>query len=701
MKFNFKNSLLVTAVASSIIIVGCKQEAKEAATEEVTEMQKTVVEKVPGINLDLMDTSVSPNEDFFLHVNGTWLKDNEIPADRTRWGSFDELRKMTDDDMLSILKSAMNDANLDLNSDQGKAVKLYKTILDLETRNKQGIEPVKSYLAEIDAIKNIEDLQAYLIKMEAYGGAGFFGTYIGADAKDSNKNVVYLGAGGLGLPDRDYYVKDDEDSKDKREKYVAHITRMLQYLGDSEEDAAKAAKGILAFETKLAEPRMDKVERRDARKRYNPKSIAELQEMAPAVNWKAYLEGVGMKGVDTVIVSQLKYTKALQDIFAENKVDEWKSYLRWSAFNKAAGMLSEEIEKANWEFYSKTLRGAKEQRPRDERALATVNRTLGEALGKLYVSEKFPPEAKEKAQKMIANVLKAFENRIKVLPWMGEETKQKAIEKLQATTVKVGYPDEWKDYSALEIAGADDNGSYFQNMLNASKWNHQENLNKLGKPVDKSEWYMAPQVVNAYFNPSYNEIVFPAAILQPPFYNFTADEAVNYGGIGAVIGHEISHSFDDSGARFDKDGNLNNWWTDEDLKQFEALGKALADQYSGIEVLPGVNINGAFTLGENIGDLGGVNAAYDGLKLHFAENGRPENIDGFTPEQRFFMSWATVWRSKYRDEALKNQIKTDPHSPGMVRAVQPLLNVDAYYEAFNIKEGDKMYIAPEERVKIW
>ena len=678
-------------------LVACKDDAKN---------ETAIVESAPGINLELMDKSVSPNEDFFKHVNGKWLETTEIPDDRTTWGSFSELRKKTDEDALAILKSAMS-TNKDLKtievlpgSDQEKAVFLFQTIMDTVSRDKQGIEPIKPYLAKIDAIKNVNDLQAYLIEMAPKGGGGFFGFGVGADAKDSNRNVGYLGAGGVGLPDRDYYVKDDEDSKKKRELYVAHITRMLQYLGDSEDDANNEAKQILAFETRLAEPKMDKVERRDARKRYNPRSIADLEKMVPAVNWKGYFEGLGVKQLDTVIVGEVKYMDALQTILAENNVSDWKAYLRWSAFNGAAGMLSGELEKANWDFYSKDLSGAKKQRPREERALQTLNGTIGEALGKLYVDQKFPPEAKIKAEKMIANVIVAFENRINALPWMSVETKAKAVEKLKATKIKIAYPDKWKDYSKMEISSVEDGGSYLQNMLNATAYNYKENLGKLGKPVDKSEWFMAPQVVNAYFNPAYNEIVFPAAILQPPFYNYTADDAVNYGGIGAVIGHEISHSFDDSGARFDKDGNLNNWWTDEDLTQFEGLGKQLADQYSAIEVLPEVNINGAFTLGENIGDLGGVLAAYDALQLSFDGN-RPADIDSYTAEQRFFMSWATVWRTKMRDEALKTRIKTDPHSPGMNRAVQPLLNIDAFYEAFNIKEGDKMYIAPENRVRIW
>ena len=664
------------------------------------------IEKTPGINIDFMDTETTPNEDFFRYVNGKWYDNTEIPDDRTNWGSFAELRQNTDEDALGILKSAMGD-NKDLKSislisgsDQEKAVFLYETIMDTISRNDQGISPILPYLEKVEAIENISDLQSYLIEMEPLGGGGFFGFGVGSDPKDSNRNVGYLGAGGLGLPDRDYYLKDDEDSKNKRDLYIKHITRMLQYLGDDEVSANNQAKQILAFETRLAEPKMDKVERRDARKRYNPTSINDLQKMVPSINWKNYFEGIGVKQIDTVIIGELKYMRELQKILKENNVSDWKTLLRWDVFNGSAGMLSSEIEKANWDFYSKDLSGAKAQRPRDERALQTLNWTIGEALGKLYVDQKFPPEAKLKAQKMIKNVILSFENRINALPWMSEETKVKAVEKLKATKIKIAYPDKWKDYSEMKITSVKEGGSYVQNMLNATKYNYNKDLSMLNKPVDKSEWFMAPQVVNAYFNPSYNEIVFPAAILQPPFYNYTADDAVNYGGIGAVIGHEISHSFDDSGSRYDKDGNLNNWWTDEDLTQFESLGKALADQYSAIEVLPDVNINGEFTLGENIGDLGGVLAAYDALQLSF-EGDIPDNIDGYTAEQRFFISWATVWRTKMRDEALKTRIKTDPHSPGMNRAVQPLLNIDAFYEAFNIKEGDKMYIAPENRVRIW
>jgi predicted metalloendopeptidase len=393
--------------------------------------------------------------------------------------------------------------------------------------------------------------------------------------------------------------------------------------------------------------------------------------------------------------------KALQSILKENKVEEWKQYLRWSLLNDASNTLSTTIETANWDFYSKTLNGAIKQKPREERALQSVNGNIGEALGKLYVAEKFPAEAKVKAANMIQNVILAYENRINNLAWMSKETKIKAVEKLRKLTVKIGYPDQWKDYSELDIKSTIDGGSYFQNEINLAKWNNKKGIEKLGKPVDKAEWGMSPQTVNAYYNPSYNEIVFPAAILQPPFYNYQADEAVNYGGIGAVIGHEISHGFDDSGARYNADGNLVDWWTAEDLKQFSALTGALASQYSALEPLPGTHVDGNFTLGENIGDLGGINAAYDGLQLYLNENKNIPLIDGYTPDQRFFIAWATIWRSKMRDEAMKNQVKTDPHSPGMYRAYVPLQNVDAFYDAFGITKGEAMYVAPEKRVKIW
>ncbi|WP_460574381.1 M13 family metallopeptidase [Flavobacterium koreense] len=657
-------------------------------------------QKNPGINLDLMDKSVKPGDDFFRYVNGTWFDKTEIPADRTRWGSFDELRQNTDKDALAILKDAAS-KKLDPKSDQAKAVNVYKTYMDTISRNKLGIKPIKSTLAKIDAVKSIADLNKLIIEMQPQGGLGFYGIGVGPDAKNSNRNVVNIGLGSLGLPDRDYYVSEDADSKEKREKYVAHVARMLQLIGDKPEVALANAKKVLAIETAMATPRLDRVERRDRRKTYNPMSVADLQKLTPSVNWDSYIKGVGISKLDSVIVSQPKYMTALETIFKENKIDEWKAYLRWSLLNKSSDVLTTDLEKANWDFYSKALQGAKAQRPREERALQVVNGTVGEALGKLYVEQKFPAEAKEKARKMIDNIFLAFENRINNLPWMTPETRKGAINKLRKSVVKIGYPDKWKDYSKLEIKSIEEGGNYYDNMKSLSKWGFQNNIDDLQKPVDKTRWGMSPQTVNAYYNASYNEIVFPAAILQPPFYDYKADEAVNYGGIGAVIGHEISHGFDDSGSRYNADGNLVNWWTEDDLKQFTGLGGALAAQYSALEPLPGTFVDGKFTLGENIGDLGGINAAYDGLQIHLKQNGNPGLIDGYTPEQRLFISWATIWRSKMRDEAIKNQVKTDPHSPGQYRAYVPLVNVDEFYKAFDIKETDKLYVKPENRVKIW
>lgn len=663
--------------------------------------QETPVQQKEGVIISNMDLSVKPNEDFYKFVNGGWLKKTEIPADKTRWGTYDELRQKTDIDALNILKEATENPKYQSNTDQGKAVNLYKSILDTISRNKKGLSPLKPYLAKINSIKNVKDLQALLIEMEPIGGIGFMGVGISSDAKNSNRNLIYVGPGSVGLPDRDYYISDDKDSKEKREKYVLHVARMLQFLGEKPKKSQSDADKILALETAMSQPRFDRVERRDRRKSYNPMTVSDLQKLTPSIDWNSYLTNIGLKNVDSLVVTQPKYMIALEAIFKENKVEDWKAYLRWSLLNSSSGKLSKTVEVANWEFYGKTLTGAMKQRPRDERALQVINGVVGEALGKLYVEKKFPPEAKVKAEKMIKNIFLAFENRINNLPWMTPATKISAVEKLHKIKAKIGYPDKWKDYSSLTLNSPDEGGTYFENMKNISRWSFQKDIDELYKPVDKTEWRTSPQIVNAFYNPSFNEITFPAGVLQSPFYNYQADDAVNYGSIGCTIGHEVSHAFDDSGSRYDAYGNLNNWWTAEDLKQFTVLTGALANQYSAIEPLPGIHIDGKFTLGENIGDLGGVNVSYDGLQLFLKENGRPELIDGYTPEQRFYISWTTKWRSQIRDEALKKQLKTDPHSPGMYRAYVPLQNVNAFYEAFNINAGDGMYIAPEKRVKIW
>ncbi|CAM1350161.1 M13 family metallopeptidase [Tenacibaculum halocynthiae] len=688
------HKLVFTTAVASLGVVACKTEKKPE-------------EKAQGIILENMDTSVKPTDDFFRYVNGTWLDKTEIPADRTSWGGFGELRKKTDADVLAILNKAIEEGNFpkikdskgnEIDSDQEKAVNYYESIMDTVSRNKQGIAPVAPYLAKIDAIKTKKDVETYLTNMAQYGGGGFYDFGVFNDLKNSSMNAGYLSGGGLGLS-RDYYV--DEKVKDKLEKYQEFVAKMLVKFGDDEATAKKNAANIVAFEASLAEPMMTKEERRDTRKMYNPMTVAELQELAPAIDWDAHLKGIGVNNIEKIIVTDPGYFKAMNDIFTTRSVEDIKLVLRWNTINTSLNLLSTDLEIANWEFYSKTMRGAKKQRPRNERALGNLNGAIGEALGKLYVDAKFPPEAKKKAKEMIDNVMLGFEKRIAQLPWMSEETKEKALAKLHKLTVKIAYPDKWKDYSALQVKGLKNGGTYFENAINVAKWNYNKNMAKLGKKVDRTEWGMSPQTVNAYFNPVNNEIVFPAAILQPPFYNYKADEAVNYGGIGAVIGHEISHSFDDSGARFDGDGNLKNWWTEDDSKKFKTIGDKLVKQYSDIIAIDSMHLNGKYTLGENIGDLGGVQAAYEGLQIFLKKNGRPADIDGFTAEQRFFLSWGTIWRTKMRDEALKNLIMTNTHAPGQYRAYMPLKNVDAFYKAFDVEEGDKMYITPEERVRIW
>mgnify|MGYP003937897299 FL=1 len=687
-----KKALFFLAIIS-FGIVACRQEKSE--------------EKVVGIALENMDNTVRPNDDFFRHVNGAWIDKTEIPDDQTSWGGFNQLRKKTDADVLEILNKAIKERNFpkvkdaqgnEVDSDQEKAVNYYESIMDTVSRNKQGKSPLKPFLSKVNALISKKDIQEYITNMAPYGGGGFYGFGVYNDLKNSSQYAGYLGAGGLGLS-RDYYV--DDKVKDKLEKYQEFVAKMLEEFGDDAKTAKMNAATIVAFEKSLAEPMMTKEQKRDTRNMYNPMTVAALQKMAPSINWKAHLTGVGVKDLDRIIVTDPGYFKAMSAIFDKRSVKDIKLLLRWNTINTSLGLLSTDLEKANWEFYAKEMRGAKKQRARDERALGNLNGAIGEALGKLYVDAKFPPEAKKKAEEMIDNVMLGFEKRIASLAWMSDATKTKALEKLHKLTVKIAYPDVWKDYSELQVKGLKEGGTYFENAINVTKWNYNKNMAKLGQEVDRTEWGMSPQTVNAYFNPVNNEIVFPAAILQPPFYNYKADEAVNYGGIGAVIGHEISHSFDDQGARFDGDGNLKNWWTASDSEKFNVSGEKLVKQYSDIIAIDSMRLNGEYTLGENIGDLGGVQAAYEGLQIFLQKNGRPEKIDGYTPEQRFFLSWGTIWRTKMRDEALKNLIMTNTHAPGMYRAYMPLKNVDAFYDAFDVQEGDKMYLKPEDRVRIW
>ena len=652
-----------------------------------------------ALNLSFMDTTINAGDDFYQFVNGKWMETAEIPADRGRWGSFDELGKKADSMALKVLEDATKSNLIDPKTDAGKAVTMFGAVMNTKARNAQGAAPLKPYLEEIDRITSRSELCDYMVNKASLRESVFLGFYVGTDVKNSKQNTLYTFGASKGLPDRDYYLKDDDKSKQIRKAYLEFMSNAFKAVGVEISD--NECKRIMEMETHLAQNEMSRVERRDPNKRYNPRSREAFIKEMKKLPVERMMSTLGIEDAKTIIVGDVKSLQASYSLVKKSKISDLKNFMKWNQVRGSLGVLSEDLSKLSFDFYGKTLRGTPQQKPLRERALSVVNGSLGEALGKLYVEKYFPEEAKKVAKEMVDDVIAAYRVRINNLDWMSDATKAKAQKKLDKLMVKIGYPDKWKDYSALVVKSYEQGGSYFENMVNLSKWSVARNMKKLSKPVDKTEWGMSPQTVNAYYNPVYNEIVFPAAILQPPFFDFRNDPAVNFGGIGAVIGHEISHGFDDAGAQFDENGNLTNWWTEEDLKKFKEKGKSLADQYSSYEALPGKYVNGEFTLGENIGDLGGVASAYDGLLLHLIRVGEKGLIDGFTQPQRFFISWATIWRNKIRDKELAMRLLTDPHSPGYFRAIGPLENHDGFYEAFDLREGHKMYKAEKDRVKIW
>lgn len=651
----------------------------------------TFAQEYKAINKTLMDETVRPQDDFYNYVNGNWMKTANIPSDRARWGSFDELREHTDVAVLDILRSALEGTNAK-GSDGQKIADLYRSYVNFEARNKVGLQPIQQRLNDINNIKNLKDLTAYFSKYGRQGGNPFYGGYVSAHVKNSKINTVYLGGGSLGLG-RTYYQKDDEANRKTLADYANFINTIYSKVDQKTKDL-KAPK-IITFEKAIAANLMTVEESRDAAKRYNPVAVKDLSKLVKNVDVAGFLKEVGFKA-DTVIIGEIKYFQNLDQILNEQNIPVIKDYLKFHLVNGAASYLTEELDKLSFDFYGRKLKGQAEQRSLDKRGLEYVNGNIGELLGKLYVEKHFPEEAKAACDELVQYLIKSFEVHIKNLDWMSPVTKEKALDKLSKFTVKIGYPDKWKDYSSLNIGT-----SLYENVQNISKWRFEQNLAKQGKPVDKEEWGMTPQTVNAYYSPLNNEIVFPAAILQAPFYDYRADAAVNFGGIGAVIGHELSHGFDDSGSQYDGDGNLNNWWTEEDRTKFEAAADALVAQFEKYEPVPGVFVNGRFTLGENIGDLGGTSVAFDALKMYLKDKGNPGLIDGFTPEQRFFLSWATIWRTKTTDAFVINQVKTDPHSPAQYRAFAPIINLDGFHEAFGTKEGDKLYVPKNERIIIW
>ncbi len=647
---------------------------------------------VSGLDQSDMDKSVRAQDDFYQYINGHWLATTQIPADKQSYGSGGMVYDKSIENLHSIIEQAQKQP---ANAGQRKVGDLYASFMDEAKLEALGTAPLTPELARIDGIKDGSDIARLIAHNGSVGVDAPFGLYVHQDNKDSTKYVVDFGQSGLGLPDRDYYLSDDAKFKQFRIDYLAHIERMLKLGGDA--DAHGDAAKVLALETELAKIQWTKVENRDPVKAYNKVQVADLDSIAPGFDWKAFLTEARVAGkVDYVIVSQPSYMKGMAGLLKDTPLPVWKTYFRWQLLHASAPYLGKAFVDENFAFFSTTLRGVPEQRPRWKRGVSVVENGMGEQLGQVYVTKYFPPAAKARAQELVRNLQAAYKESISTLAWMSPETKQQALAKLAAFTPKIGYPDTWRDYTALRI----DRDDLYGNVGRATEFEYMRNINKLGKPIDRAEWGMTPQTVNAYYNPELNEIVFPAAILQPPFFDPKADDAANYGAIGAVIGHEISHGFDDQGAQYDGAGNLHDWWTKADHEAFAAKTKALVDEYSAFEPVKGYHINGELTLGENIADNSGLAIAYKAYKISLHGKKAPV-IDGMTGEQRFFAGYARAWQNKIRDNAAIAQIKSDPHSIPVDRVMGAVVNQPGFYEAFDVKPGDKMYVAPEKRVIIW
>jgi len=643
-----------------------------------------------GFDLSGMDTSVKPGEDFYKFANGAWDAKTAIPSDRTRYGNFDKLAELSEARTKAIIEAAA--ANKTAAGDTAKVGAAYRAFMDEAAIEALDAKPIAPYLAQIKKVKTKDEFTALMGKSSVTPFTSLIGLGIQTDAKNPKAYAVYAGTGGTSLPDRDYYL--DPKFSAQKAAYLAYVEKMLTMAGW--EKPAEAAQAVVAFETRLAEATWTRAERRDRDKTYNPATLAELQALTPGYDWNKYLVGTELPKIDRVIVTTNTSFPKYAKIYAETPIETLKAWQAFKVTDNAAPLLSKRFVDASFEFRNKTLAGQPEQRPRWKRGVGAVNGMLGEAVGKDYVAAYFPPESKAKMLELVANVRSAMKIRIDNLDWMSAETKVKAQDKLAKFTVKIGYPDVWEDYSKLEIK---DNDAY-GNAQRAGVWNWRKDVERLFKPVDKTEWGMTPQTVNAYYNSVNNEIVFPAAILQAPFFHPDADPAVNYGGIGGVIGHEIGHGFDDQGRKSDGDGVLRDWWTAEDAAKFKAQADRLGAQYGAFEPLPGMKLNGALTMGENIGDMGGLAFGLDAYRASL--KGQPAPVlDGFTGDQRVYLGWAQVWRGKQRDEALKQQIIAGPHSPGYYRVNGTIRNMEGWYAAYGIKPGDKLYVAPEDRVKIW
>lgn len=659
-----------------------------------TKQPEKTTDKPVAFDTNFIDTTTSPCDNFYQYAIGNWQANNPVPETESRWMAFNILNEENRQKLMKLVNEVAQKENVDNGSEEQLIRDFYQSGMDTQAIEESGVEAIASFLRVVDSVPNITQLQRLFGEWASMGIKTPLGFYISADSKNSKMNIVYAGQSGLNLPDRDYYLQDNPKFIDIRKAYVEHINTMLQLTGDTR----ALGQTILALETQLAQISWSRLEQRDPNKRYNKKNLSAWDESLANIDVETILmlRGFQTETFDTLIVSQPSFFIGLDSLLTEENIDAWKAYFKWNVIRSFASYLSQDFVAENFAFYSTKLRGTKTMKPRDERVFSVLNGSLGQPLGKLFVKSYFDEESKAYMTNMIENLRTAYRNRIEKLTWMSDETKAKALQKLNAFTYKVGYPDQWKDYSELIITPK----SYVANVINVRNFGYQQMLDKLNQPVDKTEWYMTPQMVNAYYSSSNNEIVFPAGILQPPFFHKTFDHAINYGGIGAVIGHEFSHGFDDQGSKFDWDGNLNSWWSEEDRNKFEALADQLGKQYDTYSPVDGMNVNGKMTMGENIADLGGVTLAYDALQLEYTE-GTPQDIDGFTWQQRFFLGWANVWKGNIKEEEMINRLKSDVHSPAEYRVLGPLVNFEPYYEAFGTCETGTMYKPDSIRIAIW
>jgi putative endopeptidase len=649
-----------------------------------------------GFDVRELRPDIRPQDDYFHHVNQAWIDANPIPAVESRWGTFIELRFKVEKQLKTIVEELDGKKALAEGSPEQMVRDLYRSGMDMKRRNELGASPLKPVLALADKVKKAEDLTPVIAKLHRIGVGALFGSGIDQDSKQSDRYRLHLFQDGLGMPDREYYLKDDEESVRVRGAYETHIQKLFMLLGYGKKDAAQACGTVLAMETALARASMKKEDRRDPEKTYNRYTPGKLRKLAPSIDWARYLTGIGAAGADPIIVGQPDFMSGVEKLLATTPLEDVRTYLRFHIANDLSGLLSDAFIKQSFSFYGTVLSGTKTMRPLWRRVLSSVNGSLGEVLGQVYVDRHFPPAAKQRMLEVVEDLFTAYEARLRSLDWMGPATKRKALAKLGALTRKIGYPDKWRSYKGLKIDPAD----YFGNILRSAEYEHRREVRKLPKPIDLGEWFMYPQTVNAYFAPNMNDIVFPAAILQPPFFDLHADDAINYGCIGMVIAHEMTHGFDDEGSKFDAKGNLKQWWTDDDRKRFEAKAKKVEKQFNQYEVADGVKVNGKLTLGENIADLGGLSIAYDAYQLQLARTGR-KDIDGLTPEQRFFIAFTLFEREHSRPEHQKLQVLNDPHSPGIFRIHGPLSNFTPFYEAYGVKKGDALYRPPKDREMVW